>query len=430
MNEIDDIFKKAAQDKKGEFNPAYWDSMTMLIDKDKKKKKAFFWFFLTGGIIALIGIVFFFNNLKEASTNNIAQGYNTQKDEDNVNKEVLAEKKNSESQNINLNTTEVKKNNKIENNKDVKAANKTNPSNKLDYTHEELNNKVNRLESESKIVNTAVKKPLKTTIIDVEPKKEAVFSLNINVVSSKRKTEDLIVFKSKELDELIAPNYIESISNDKLKLIILPEDVFKKHHFNILLGGAFYDDFNIDLKETNIKLGMIAGVEYEYRLTPKLSLSTQVLGYNRKSKTARLIFETTAQSFGEIQKTAIYDYSDFYFIEIPLNINYKLAPSHKVGFGPYYTKLITTKVNVLQQKGDLILNAKNESKSDKYVYHFDTFTLNNYGANIDYEYSFNRFNFNIGYSLALNYFVNKTTFSTTYNNDLSKLYFKLKYRLF
>ena len=68
------------------------------------------------------------------------------------------------------------------------------------------------------------------------------------------------------------------------------------------------------------------------------------------------------------------------------------------------------------------------SNSNEYLYHYNTFKLNNVGINFTYQFLFKRVGFNIGYTHGLNEFLNKNTFNSSQYNSLNKLNLSIKYK--
>lgn len=431
MSDIDKIFKQAAQNKKGEFKPAYWDEMAMLINKDKKKRRGFIWFFIGAGALLITGAVMFYAS-KEANYGNLADNYIPRK----INSDL--EVNNEAFQQVEIedkNLTDKYAINPI-NNKSYKGPKNTvmqnGQINKSDIQKKQakiLNNSVKEVlvaESSNSSYNIGLGNNNKTTEIDHKNNSLKEFK---PITFSTYKMEE---YSYSELDEMPLSFLVKDTNNEitQKKASQTSTNDFDKHNINVLLGISLYDDFNVASKEIDLKTGFVGGIEYVYRLNSRLSLSNQIKGYNRKSSNARLLFNTSEQSFGETTKEAIYDYSNLYFVEIPLSLNYHLAQKHRVGLGVNYTRLITTKVNVVKQRSELFLNTQTSQTTQQYVYHFDTFTLNNYGVNINYEYNLNRFKLGLEYYLGINNFINKQTFKTNYNNSLNQLNFILKYNVF
>lgn len=429
MNDIDNIFKQAAQNKKGEFKPAYWDEMAVLINKDKKKRRGFIWFFIGAGIVLLIGVGIFYAS-KETNNNNLAHKYTPReiKTELEVKNETIQQIENelissTDKSLVNhINNTYKETENTIVQNGHLNKAHKKNEQT------ENINNTIKTNLASESLNNTH-----KHSIDNNETKGFATTNNTFGEAKPITFTSNIIEeYSSIELDKMPLSNYASPNSEVTAQEEVpqIASTPFTRHSVNVLLGISLYDDFNVASKEIDLKTGFVGGVEYVYGFNDKLSLSTQIKGYNRKSSNARLLFNTSEQSFGETTKEAIYDYSNLYFVEIPLSLNYHLAQKHRVGLGVNYTRLITTKVNVVKQRSELFLNTQTSQTSQQYVYHFDTFTLNNYGVNINYEYNLNRFKVGLEYSFGINNFINKQTFKTNYNNSLNQLNFILKYNVF
>ena len=195
------------------------------------------------------------------------------------------------------------------------------------------------------------------------------------------------------------------------------------HRFNFVLGVSIYNDINFSSLANRLKTGLNIGVEYEYLLKPYLSFSSGVHLNNRTSDNANLIFDKQNNGFGDLDIKTTYSYSEFYFIEIPVTVNYLISSKHKIGAGPVYNRLITTKVD----KTEEVENSVN--KTNSYSYHYNTFSLNNYGINGYYQYNTNRFGINLGYTYGLNNFLNTNTFQTNKTHRLTKLQLSIKYNI-
>ena len=144
---------------------------------------------------------------------------------------------------------------------------------------------------------------------------------------------------------------------------------------------------------------------------------------NRVSDNAKLFFNNQNNGFGELEKQTTYSYTDFYFVEIPVTLNYIINSKHKLGAGPTYTRLITTKYKKIE-KGNTTTKSNNDI-----AYHLNTFSQNNYGLNLFYQYNFKQIGINLGYTYGLNNYVNFDTFQTNTINRLSKLQLSIKYNI-
>ncbi|MEN8929448.1 MAG: hypothetical protein ABF240_11295, partial [Flavobacteriales bacterium] len=198
----------------------------------------------------------------------------------------------------------------------------------------------------------------------------------------------------------------------------------KKLQFAAQFGLIAYDDFDLSSPSFDVKTGMFFGLEAEYLLSSSFSVSVGANVYNRQSDNLIIAFDEQDKGFGKIRNRKTYSYTNLYFLEAPITLNYNINAKHKIGAGPTFTRLLTTKVEVNEE-----FPAASSANESEYMYHYNTFNLNNVGINLNYQYLFGRVGINVGYTQGINEFLNKETFKSSGFSNLSRVNFAIKYRL-
>ncbi|MGB1041163.1 MAG: hypothetical protein ACPGVD_09845 [Flavobacteriales bacterium] len=405
MNEIDEIFKQASLSKREEFKPEYWEEFQQSIIPTKKKKRRFLFFLLSMGILLTIGTLSIVKNISEKSKL----------------QSITEVESNS--------FTAIKENNFP-----------TSTSNSLATQTEKTNDRANELFDDSKPDKTVSIRPIriKTYPINSDPiyskipivkneisNSSALPPLKLETVNKDKiesETEISEEIKDDSDEDNFEPENKQTLDSTAIKSVV--KNPFQNSHkFNFVFGISTYKDVNLANNPSILKAGLSLGIEYEYLLKPNLSVSTGILLNNRVSDNAKLFFNNQNNGFGELEKQTTYSYTDFYFVEIPVTLNYIINSKHKLGAGPTYTRLISTKYKKIE-KGNTTTKSKNDV-----AYHLNTFSQNNYGLNLFYQYNFKQIGINLGYTYGLNNYVNFDTFQTNTTNRLSKLQLSIKYNI-
>ncbi|MDB4089353.1 hypothetical protein N9544_06980 [Flavobacteriales bacterium] len=464
MNDIDDIFKDAALNEQATFKPEYWEQYAEQFNGEKKKQKGVFGFFL-GGLVLVSALIFIndyndnnidvINDLVNSSvientqnkqevvqkalvvnalTNKIKPDDNLVSNtlvNENKNHFVSSNKKSNEDKtdklgvsksDISISGTESSDNNILPNNvllgsnlkqektkKEADLFKNTNDSNPLD---------LDKVKEEKELLKNQTVYIEKTNEVEIEKSNSEIDSTN------NEPTINSIVENTENVD-----SSINSLKKSAKKSSVVKRGKLNKLQFNFQFGGIAYNDFSLAQASTNLKTGLFAGIEVEYMLKPYLTLSLGVNGYNRNSDGLYIEFQHLDNGFGEVNSKKTYSYTDLYFIEVPVNFNYVLNSRHKIGVGPTFTRLLTTKVNLNEETKDVQNNSSTKSNSNELLYHYNTFELNNVGLNVNYQFMYNRVGINIGYTQGINEFLNKNTFNSSKLNSLSKLNLSIKYKL-
>ena len=470
MNEIDDIFKDAAQAEQATFKPEYWEQYAEQFSGEKKKRKGVFGFFLGELLFVSCIVLLAYNNSFVSSDSELA--INTSQIDTESNTDVL-----------NQNTTnnfDVSNNSDSDNGIETNQLAKVNDNNSfvsnpvifsnanLDLKEKTNLDSPNSIKTNTKTVGANL---VSTSSINSTPLSQnslannSSASSNVNYINSSNTNSQLVVKNEKLKEENdqnsvkgegieIEKSQIEKDSNQSIasidKGLSIPESQdsnvnsvakpekkssvittskLKKIQFNFQIGGIAYNDFNLNQNVRDIKTGIFAGIEVEYLLKPNLIVSIGVNGYTRNSDGLFIDFDYLDEGFGEVNSKKTYSYTDLYFIEVPVNLNYVINSRHKIGAGPTFTRLLTTKVNVNETVKDVKNNLNNTVSNDQYLYHYNTFGLNNIGINLNYQYMFNRVGVSLGYTQGLNEFLDKKTFGSSRFNSLNKFNLSIKYKL-
>lgn len=453
MNEIDDIFKEAAQAESATFKPEYWEQYAEQFNGDKKKRKGILGFFFAG-LIFVSGIaLLFYNNSYEGQETKMATNYtraSQKQNSENIESNELTTLLIAKAQNEKLDKESLGRfepvNNAKEINEKMPLAKNTNQTNSRALSQTKANPTIlSRVETTNSNINESTTESssfIRTTQQSVSNPKP-LFSALLAMDEEKMAKTETVVGNSKTIDSAenslaIAEVIVEENTNDSVtnaepeptsKAAIVTRSKMKKLQFNVQVGTNVYNDFNLYQNNRDIKTGLMAGIEVEYMLKPNVTLSLGVNGYNRTSDGLNIDFDYLDYGFGEVNTRKTYSYTDLYFVEVPVSLNYVINSRHKIGAGATFTRLLTTKVNVKEETKDTKYNDYSSSNSSQYLYHYNTFVLNNTGIHVNYQYMFKRVGVNIGYTQGLNEFLNKETFNSSRFNSLNKLTLSIKYKL-
>lgn len=462
MNEIDDIFKDAAQSEQATFKPEYWDQYAEQFNAGEKKiRKGVFGFFLVE--LLFVSCIFFIAFSSSLDTETIDLAVNNSMTEKKKTKQKL-DKTILKSNELPL--IAVAKNNRLEVNAKVynKAINNSYPGensikeelNMGEETKKELPSSVSTALNNETLASTKLfqpspvsnrsrreildfnKQPRTHFLLEKENEEEDQEQDSSTEKKGETKVKVIQIDRESSRSASILVEAVENIENKDSttnsvskpakKSSFVTRNRMKKFQFNFQFGVIVYNDFSLSQAKNDINTGLFAGVEVEYVLKPNLTISLGLNGYNRSSDGLYIDFNYADNGFGEVNSKKTYSYTNLYFFEVPVNLNYVINSKHKIGAGPIFTRLLTTKVNVNKEIKGTQSTSNLRSNSNEYLYHYNTFKLNNVGINFTYQFLFKRVGFNIGYTHGLNEFLNKNTFNSSQYNSLNKLNLSIKYK--